>query len=212
MSAGRTVNSQSQSWGTPQKYVDAVKRVFGGIISLDPCSNEYSIVHAETEFMLPLNDGLKEKWDYPTIYINPPYGTDRDRGTTIKNWLAKCALTHNEYDSEILALVPVATNTGHWKQSVFGQARAICFLYDTRLRFLENGQDVGKGAPMACAMIYWGNNFNKFYDVFMDFGAVVDIQSLKKQKIGNKRNLLTLDFEMSNGRQMNSKPYNVNKV
>ena len=60
--------------------------------------------------------------------------------------------------------MPVATNTGHWKQSVFGQAKAICFLYDTRLRFLENGFDTGKGAPMACAMIYWGNNYNKFYN------------------------------------------------
>lgn len=198
MSAGRSVNSQSQSWGTPQKYVDAVRKVFNGAISLDPCSNEYSIVHAETEFMLPFNDGLKEKWNYPTIYINPPYGTDRDRGTTIKNWLAKCALTHKEYHSEILALVPVATNTGHWKQSVFGQACAICFLYDTRLRFLENGQDVGKGAPMACAMIYWGNNYTKFYDIFMDFGAVVDVRNLKEQKIGNKKQILTFDFEMSN--------------
>lgn len=198
MSAGRSVNSQSQSWGTPQKYVNAVRKVFNGAISLDPCSNEYSIVHAETEFMLPFNDGLKEKWNYPTIYINPPYGTDRDRGTTIKNWLAKCALTHKEYHSEILALVPVATNTGHWKQSVFGQACAICFLYDTRLRFLENGQDVGKGAPMACAMIYWGNNYTKFYDIFMDFGAVVDVRNLKEQKIGNKKQILTFDFEMSN--------------
>lgn len=53
MSAGRTVNSQSQSWGTPLKYVKAIKRFFGGAITLDPCSNEYSVVHAETEFMLP---------------------------------------------------------------------------------------------------------------------------------------------------------------
>jgi len=50
MSAGRTVNSQSQSWGTPLKYVKVIKRFFGGTIDLDPCSNEYSIVNAETEF------------------------------------------------------------------------------------------------------------------------------------------------------------------
>lgn len=204
MSAGRSVNSQSQSWGTPQKYVDAIKKFFGGRISLDPCSNEYSIVNAETEFMLPQNDGLKKTWNYPTIYINPPYGSDRQRGTTIKDWLAKCAFTHNEYGSEILALVPVATNTGHWKQSVFGQARAICFLYDTRLRFLENGKDVGKGAPMACAMIYWGVDYNSFHDVFMEFGAVVDIQNLKRQKIGNKRKVLTLDFETKNERTISN--------
>lgn len=195
MSAGRTVNSQSQSWGTPLKYVRAVKLFFKGSISLDPCSNEYSIVYADTEFMLPKHDGLNEDWNYSTIYMNPPYGSDRERGTTIKNWLTKCALTHNKYGSEVLALVPVATNTGHWKQSIFGQASAICFLYDTRLKFLENGKDVGKGAPMSCAMIYWGSNYIKFYDIFIEFGAVVNIENLKKKKIGDKRKLLTFEFE-----------------
>ncbi len=195
MSAGRSVNSQNQSWGTPPKYVNAIKRFFNDKLSLDPCSNEYSIVNAETEFMLPYQDGLKQDWNFPTIYMNPPYGTDRERGTTIKNWLAKCALTHKKYGSEILALVPVATNTGHWKQTVFGHATAICFLYDTRLKFLENGLDVGKGAPMSCAMIYWGKNYDKFFEVFIEFGAVVDIESLKKVKIGEKRRMYSFQFE-----------------
>ena len=195
MSAGRTVNSQSQSWGTPLKYVKAIKRFFGGCIALDPCSNRHSIVQAETEFMLPHNDGLNEDWNYPTIYMNPPYGADRERGTTIKDWVAKWALTHQKYGSEILALVPVATNTGHWKQSVFGQARAICFLYDTRLKFLENGLDVGKGAPMSCAMIYWGQNCDKFYDIFIDYGAVVDISTLQGKEIGAIRKHMKLEFE-----------------
>jgi len=194
MSAGRSVNSQSQSWGTPKKYVNAVKRFFGGSIALDPCSNEHSIVNADTEFMLPNKDGLKEKWNYSTIYVNPPYGADRERGTTIKNWLAKCAFSHQEYNSEILALIPVATNTGHWKNSIFGQAEAICFLYDTRLKFLENGKDVGKGAPMACAMVYWGNNYKKFYDVFIEFGAVVNISNLRNELIGIDRKLLKLEL------------------
>ena len=47
--------------------------------------------------MLSKNDGLREDWNYATIYMNPPYGADRERGTTIKNWLVKCALTHKKY-------------------------------------------------------------------------------------------------------------------
>lgn len=192
MSAGRSVNSKSHSWGTPSKYVKAVKNFFGGTISLDPCSNQFSIVEAETEFLLPNKDGLNEEWSFPTIYINPPYGADRERGTTIKSWLAKCAHTNEKYNSEILALVPVATNTGHWKQSVFGKAKAVCFLYDTRLKFLENGLDVGKGAPMACAMVYWGTDFDKFFDNFIKYGAVVDLSSLQGQEIGPLRSHLKL--------------------
>ena len=192
MSAGRTVNTQSQSWGTPLKYVKAVKSFFGGSISLDPCSNEYSIVNAETEYLLPKNDGLKEDWNFPTIYINPPYGSDRERKTTIKNWLAKCALAHSKYKSEILALIPVATNTSHWKQSIFGEATAICFLYDTRLKFLENGLDIGKGAPISCCIVYWGNDYEKFYDSFIEHGAVINISNLKGEEIGLERKKLKL--------------------
>jgi hypothetical protein len=194
MSAGRSVITQSQSWGTPNKYVRVIKDFFGGSISLDPCSNEFSIVNAETEFRLPQQDGLKENWNYPTIYVNPPYGSDKERKTTIKNWLAKCALPNEKYDSEVLALVPVATNTGHWKQSVFGKAKAICFLYDTRLKFLENGLDIGKGAPMSCSIIYWGSNYKKFFNTFIEFGAVVDITNLQSEEIGINRKYLKLEL------------------
>ena len=187
MTAGRKVNSQSQDWGTPPKYVQAVKEVFGGKIDLDPCSSKYSIVEAETEYRLPDHDGLKESWNYPTIYVNPPYGADRERGTSIKHWLGRCAEAYEIYGAEVIALVPVATNTGHWKKSIFGRATTICFLYDTRLKFLENGKNGSKGAPMACAAIYWGNNYARFYRVFINHGAVVDIRPLIGEKIGLQR-------------------------
>ncbi len=186
MTAGRMVNSQSVNWCTPLKYVDAVRKVFGEVIALDPCSNEWSMVHAETEYRLPEHDGLRESWDYPTIYVNPPYGSDKQRGTTIKHWLYKCAYAHKNHGSDVLALVPVATNTSHWKKYVWGQATAICFLYDTRLRFLVDGKDEGKGAPMSCAMIYWNGNSDVFLDVFTEFGAVIDLRSLHGKVIGGR--------------------------
>jgi hypothetical protein len=40
---------------------------------------------------------------------------------------------------------------------------------------------------MACAMIYWGNKQYRFYEVFIDHGAVVDISSLIGEKIGVDR-------------------------
>lgn len=183
MSAGRTVNTSSQEWSTPQKYVDAVKDFFGGDIDLDPCSNEYSIVNALVEYRLPEHDGLRESWEYPRIFVNPPYGTDRDRGTRIKNWLYRCAEAHKAFGSEVLALVPVATNTGHWKNYVFGRATAVSFLYDTRLRFLVDGKDEGKGAPMSCSMVYWGKRYERFMEVFIQYGAVVDLRTLIGRRI-----------------------------
>ena len=187
MTAGRAVTSQSVDWCTPPKYVEAVRRVFDGVIELDPCSNEWSLVGANVEWAPPTNDGLAEYWEFRTVYVNPPYGADRSRGTTIKSWLRKCSESHNLYDSEVLALVPVAANTNHWKQYVWGSATATCFLYDTRLKFLEQGTDGGKGAPMACAMIYWGENYQRFFNVFINYGAVVDLRPLQGRAIGNEK-------------------------
>lgn len=184
MTAGRTLNTLSQEWGTPEKYVQAVRDFFGGKILLDPCSNQFSIVNASTEYRLPKHDGLRESWNFPTIYVNPPYGIDKERRTSIKHWLSKCSMAHADYDAEVLALVPVATNTGHWKKFVFGNACAICFLYDTRLKFLVNGEDGGKGAPMSCAMIYWGTNYSRFLNAFQRFGAVVDLRPQRGKTFG----------------------------
>ena len=188
MTAGRKNSGQTQDWGTPEKYVKAIKRFFDGQIHLDPCSNCHSIVMAQVEYRLPAQDGLRLTWNFPTIYVNPPYGSDRERGTTIKSWLAKCEEASKFYGSEVLALVPVATNTGHWKKYVYGKAIAICFLYDTRLKFLENGQDTGKGAPMSCAMVYWGVHFQRFFDTFTEDGAVVNIENLIGIPIGRNGN------------------------
>lgn len=199
MTAGRTINSQSRDWCTPGKYVDAVHSFFSGPPDLDPCSNQWSIVGARTEWALPDHDGLSEEWDYSTIYVNPPYGADRKRNTTIRDWLMKCATARAQYGAEILALVPVATNTGHWKKYVWGQAAGISFLYDTRLRFLVQGQDCGKGAPMACAMVYWGSFFQRFFDVFIAFGAVVDVRPLQEVAVGdNHGNLFEFALNSSN--------------
>jgi hypothetical protein len=184
MTAGRTLNTLSQEWGTPEKYVNAVRDFFGGSIDLDPCSNEYSIVNASMEYRLPKHDGLRESWNFPKIYVNPPYGIDKEHGTSIRKWLCRCAVANKEHKSEILALVPVATNTGHWKNYVFGAATGVCFLYDTRLKFLVNGLNGGKGAPMSCAMIYWGKDFERFLVSFRKFGAVIDLRPLKGKKFG----------------------------
>lgn len=178
MTAGRTVNSASHHWGTPLEYVQLVRAVLGEI-ALDPCSNEYSVVGAKIEYRLPGTDGLRANWDYPTIYVNPPYGSDRVRGTKIRDWLARCVESHRAYGAEVIALIPVATNTSHWKAYVWNAASAVAFLYDTRLKFLVNGKSGGKGAPMSCAMVYWGPSVERFMDVFSVRGAAVDLRSTR---------------------------------
>jgi hypothetical protein len=178
MSAGRQSITENKDWCTPQKYVDAVKRVFDGLIELDPCSSIFSIVEAKTAFLLPKHDGLHEEWNFEKIYINPPYGNDKERGTSIRHWFEKIAKTRRKYNSQIIALVPVATNTSHWKKYVYPMANAICFLYDTRLKFIIQGNEDNKGAPMSCCVIYYGDNTKKFMNIFSEFGAVLPLNGI----------------------------------
>lgn len=170
MNAGRNVKSGSRDWNTPQKYVSAVTVALGGTIGLDPCSNDTSIVASTRSYSLSLGtDGLVLPWDASTIFVNPPYGKDPVENATLGRLCAKAGSSN----SEVIALVPVATNTRHWKESVWPCASAIAFLYDTRLKFLVNGTTDNKGAPMACAAIYWGNNLDRFATTFSKHGAVI---------------------------------------
>lgn len=187
MTAGRQNGfSHSHHWCTPLKYVQAVRDFFDGVVDLDPCSNRFSLVNANVEYSLPGSDGLAEPWNARTVYVNPPYGRDRSRNTGIRDWLRKCSEAPKLFNAEVLALVPVATNTRHWKDYVFGVAEGLAFLYDTRLKFLEDGRESDKGAPMSCAMIYWGRRYSRFEEVFLPFGAVIDLRHLQDITIGEQ--------------------------
>ena len=174
MSAGRTVTSNSVDWNTPPHYVEAVRQVLGDI-ELDPCTNEWSYVNASKNIILP-DDGLKADWNYRTIFVNPPYGRDPVRGTRILDWVRKTAEAHRDFGSEAIMLIPVATNTRHFKEIIFKDAETICFLADTRLRFHLDGKIHEKGAPMACCMVYFGKSPQRFRDVFSQHGTVLKIK------------------------------------
>ena len=174
MSAGRTVVTESVAWNTPPKYVDAVLEVLGRI-DLDPCSNDGSMVPAGVRHALPV-DGLAEAWDYSTIFVNPPYGRDVNRKTSVLSWVQKAEEAHRAHGAEILMLIPVATNTRHFKDFIFPKFTSICFLADTRLRFFIDGVENRKGAPMACCMVYIGDRPDAFAETFQRFGTVLNLR------------------------------------
>lgn len=170
---GRKSVSEKKDWNTPPKYVDAIKRFFNNDIKLDPCSNNQSMIEADVKYILP-TDGLKESWSFDTIFINPPYGRNPENKTTIKDWLIKGQEAfHN--GSELLYLIPVATNTSHFKEIIFKEASSICFLEDTRLKFWNNGMEMKKGAPMACCFVYFGDRVEFFFKIFEQYGKCFEI-------------------------------------
>lgn len=173
MSAGRKNNSTKKDWNTPPKYIEAIIDFFGEV-DLDPCSNEFSLVDAKEKFLLPKN-GLLEEWNFKKIYVNPPYGRNPCNKTSLYDWIKKGLDANTKFGVEILYLIPVATNTKHFKNIIFKDFSSICFLNDTRLRFYNQGIEDLKGAPMACCLCYLGNDMDKFNKTFSKYGKCFNI-------------------------------------
>ena len=171
--SGHIQTAKSTSWNTPEVVLIPTRKVFDGTIDLDPCSNDGSIVGATTSFTLP-QDGLKESWwlNFKTIFVNPPYGRDTERGTSIADWIRKCSASSYPGGPSVIALIPSAVDTKVWHEVIFkdvsAQKAAVCF-WKGRLTFLG-----GKAcAPFATSIVYWGQNQAIFRYEFEKHGFVI---------------------------------------
>lgn len=73
--SGHIPDALSCDWCTEDKIVERVHKTFGGPPKLDPCSNPWSRVKAETEYTIEKsNDGLLDPWESETVFVNPPFG------------------------------------------------------------------------------------------------------------------------------------------
>lgn len=151
-------NSGDNEWYTPAEYIEAARKVMGSI-DLDPASNEYAneTVKAST-FYTEETNGLDKEW-FGNIWMNPPYST-----ALIKEFAEKLA---NSTFRQAIVLVNNATDTA-WFKLLIQKAKAVVFTTG-RIRFEKrNGS---KGAPLqGQAFIYYGDNVEKFLEVFEAFG------------------------------------------
>lgn len=180
--SGHIGDMVSQHWNTPQWLVDLSREALGGHIDLDPCSNEHSVVGARFSFGLPDKDGLKEDWEVVegtyvrSVFINPPYGKDKERGTSIADWIKKaCMLDRTgdhtgRYPRQIL-VIPASTETDAWDKYIWGDCDAICFLKG-RVKFLLEGQEKASSTK-GTAVVYYGTEEQRFKEVFKPYGAVI---------------------------------------
>jgi DNA-binding XRE family transcriptional regulator len=151
-------NSGNNEWYTPTEYIEAAREVMGRI-DLDPASCEIAnrVVKADKIYTAE-DDGLLQRW-YGNVWLNPPYA-----GDLIGRFADKAA--HEEYNQAIV-LVNNATET-QWFNTLIGLSSAVVFP-KSRVRFyMPNG---GTGAPLqGQAVIYIGENADRFMEVFSSFG------------------------------------------
>lgn len=153
-------SSETPEHYTPDVIIEATCAVMGGI-DLDPCSNSHESPRVPAgQYYTAADDGLTQYWS-GRVYMNPPYGRE------IGAWVAKLVESYTNGDvSEWVALVPGRVDT-EWWQCLTAASVFVCFV-DGRLTFVGNDAP----APFPSAVVYAGENFDKFYYTFAELGPI----------------------------------------
>lgn len=145
----------NQDHNTPEAFLDVLREM--GAIGLDPCSNPWSRVGAESYVAAhDGGDGLAVPWHlFGLTFVNPPYG----RGQIVK-WVHKAALEAVQ-GGEIVMLVPCSPET-KWSKLADENcdARGV---WAGRIPFIGAG---GNGAKAPSSVFYWGPRRHLFAHVF----------------------------------------------
>lgn len=151
-------NSGNNERYTPKEYIDAAREVLG-TIDLDPASSELANETVQaTKFYTAEDDGLAHEW-HGNIWLNPPYAKD-----LLPKFAEKFAASNF---NQAIVLVHNATET-RWFLNFISKASAVVFPTG-RVDCKTPGEN--RNTPLqGSAIIYSGDNVNKFLDVFSKFG------------------------------------------
>lgn len=154
-------NTGNNEWYTPSEYIESARIVLGEI-DIDPASSDIAnkIVKAKTYYTID-DDGLKHDW-HGNVWMNPPYSSDK-----IGAFIDKL-VSERQNINQAIVLVNNATETA-WFKKIVDIATAVCFPCG-RIKFVDtNGKQ--SGAPLqGQAILYIGNEVNKFIESFAHYG------------------------------------------
>lgn len=142
----------TDEWCTPPDVADPLYD-FMGVVDLDPCSNDRSVVRAKQRYE---SGGLVLPWKR-TVYQNHPYSANDD-------WSKKA---QHEMDvarrvSELVILCMTATSTYWWRRLMKRTKRNPRVLLTKRLLFLGPEGKPVDSSRFEPALIYYGSRHSAF--------------------------------------------------
>ncbi len=187
----RSAAKKSDCWYTPPSIIDLVIQVLGEI-DLDPCADDGRHIPAQLHYTA-MDDGLKQQW-FGRVFMNPPYSCPGVWMSKLQSELGRVR--------EAIALVPAATDT-NWLSPVL-KSQPVCF-WKGRIKFLDVNYQPKQAARQSHCLVYWGENWQKFKEVFEDYGVVQLPPNLTSfELLGDIKNSPELsDFSPSNNSPSN---------
>lgn len=158
-------NSGNNEWYTPAEFIEAARNAMGSI-DVDPASNDIAqkVVKADTYYTAETN-GLDKTW-VGNVWMNPPYASD-----LIGKFIDKLIAERQNYRQAIV-LVNNATET-EWFNKIISISSAVCFPKSRVKFYMPDGKT---GAPLqGQAVLYIGENKDKFYSAFACMGWCADV-------------------------------------
>jgi phage N-6-adenine-methyltransferase len=150
----------SDLWYTPENITELIVKALVKI-DLDPCADDGKHIPATLHYTQK-DDGLSKEW-YGRVFINPPYSCPG-------KWMKKLQA---EFEAgrvvEAIALVPAATDTS-WLAPVLS-IQPVCF-WKGRIKFLDVNYQPKQSARQSHVLVYWGDNWKRFKEVFEEYGFV----------------------------------------
>ena len=164
----------SDSWYTPNKYLESVRVVLGGI-DLDPFSSEEANKVVKAKMIYTKEDtGLNKTWKAKSVFMNPPYSG--------KPFLDAAGKYRNEFAAgsfeQGIVLVNNVTETRAFRL-LAERSSSVCFT-DHRIKFESKDGKSVSGNTRAQAFFYHGKKEAAFKKEFRKYGVIMKVIKVSK--------------------------------
>ncbi len=157
-------------WYTPVEYVEAARRVMGGI-DLDPASCALANLTVKADrFFTKDDDGLAQSWGAGRVFLNPPGGLVREFWRKLMAETGSGGAVHEAiwigYSLQQLQTLQTADTFGPLEM-----ANAFC-VPRRRIAFIDATGTPSKSPTHANYIAYFGPRTIEFQLAFRSFGEV----------------------------------------
>jgi phage N-6-adenine-methyltransferase len=160
----RGIVADSDTWGTPDTFLELVRAVMGGI-DCDPASNASAQTRVRAAvYYTEADNGLTKPW-LGRLFLNPPYGNVPPFVEKLITDLAAGRVT------EAIVLVNAATSTA-WFRRLLSVTDAHCFPR-SRVSFVGPDGLPRNGTAHDQIVFYRGPAPERFNEVFAPVGSVI---------------------------------------